>query len=657
MEEVPGIPGSLPSLAPYPTSEIQSSLFPEEWQGCLDAWIFCLEFRLRLSPEHFSFFKLSQDACGLPFLLTYLQNLASQNAKEQSRHGGNERDAKLRRLSLLLLRRLLLSTRTPLECPPARLFEVLSKTSIVYPKSLTWRDTLKQAWKRSSPELVAACESCKSNLVRRLTMMSPLDLKHAIALTRTLPECSLVFMTGSDYLEALMDAHSDLQKLTTEHAFLCLRNLMLNEASNPSLLLDHLYTLKSYADKSLSADTSQPTLLSSLVVSTQFLRDLDLHLPTLQRTRGQQLLEALRTYREQTLQLHPPPSISRKNDRKGKGKAGASGDEMHVHKASQVSQIHELFPDLSNYYILRLLDYFSDDVEAVTAGLLEPDSLPSDLKEQALAAETNEALKSEPDVALKAISTPLPRRKNVFDDDEFDNLRISSGKILMGQKDILTDRIPTLDEHARNKAAIMSALAAFDADDDERDDTYDVADVGGNVDDTVDTDSRNTNEELLYRAWSDQPALFARNSKTRVSQPRQQLKQSTGMTDEQIEGWAIMLRRDENMQSRLKQRYHASASFTGNQNAVMSTKWQQRQSDSDDNGSDDQGGRKMGLSQIRGGRHFGGRGGGNTAGPANALSTQAARKRKDQGRGRGGPNHNRREGRAKKVGRGMAGPI
>jgi activating signal cointegrator complex subunit 2 len=47
-----------------------------------------------------------------------------------------------------------------------------------------------------------------------------------------------------------------------------------------------------------------------------------------------------------------------------------------------------------------------------------------------------------------------------------------------------------------NKAAILSALAAFGSDDDERDDTYDVADVGGTPDSAA--PGNNAEEDKKY---------------------------------------------------------------------------------------------------------------------------------------------------------------
>ena len=49
---------------------------------------------------------------------------------------------------------------------------------------------------------------------------------------------------------------------------------------------------------------------------------------------------------------------------------------------------------------------------------------------------------------------------------------------------------------------------------------------------------------MLEQAYIRDPKLFDRDGQTRRSKARADLKAQTGMTDEQIEGWRIMLERD-----------------------------------------------------------------------------------------------------------------
>lgn len=695
MDEVPGIPGSLPPLAQFPAQSIISHILPEEWQACLDAWIFAAEFRLRLLPDHFRHLKLSSNACGMPFLLSYYRRWECLSKSDSAHKPRDPKELKLHRQCFLLTRRLLTETDLPYDCSYKDLFTLIANASLALGINVSWRETLKVAWKRSKDQITAAIETCKGSLIRELPrdLTGPvddklLDLRRVTALAKAMSETGEYLMTGSDYLDSLASGHRtslstlgghqvlELSRTLTENLYVCLRSLMISDPPHTSLLLDHLYSLKEAADRMTKANREHQTILSSLVCSTSFLRHLEVFVSTQRQSRGKVLVESLYKYRDQTKHLHQPAVERRSKVHKGKGKAALDGD-VHIHQASNISQIHELFPELSSAYVLRLLDHFSDDIEAVTAALLEPDSLPAHLQDRSGDAGTQLYLNgSTKDLKPRDSISNIPQRRNVFDGDDFDNLRISPSKIHMGRKDATIETAKNPNEHAKAKAAIMAALAAFNSDDDERDDTYDVGDVGGTVDTSADIDSQpraqkasaateDTYEELLFGAWRNTPEIFARDSKTRLSQLRQRLKQETGMTDEQIEGWAVILGRDKALLNRLEKKYSLAFAFGGQQHKLAGTKWSGSRSGTateDDDSGDDRavqggsGNRGRGGPLGRGARGFGRGRSGSTSGPSSDPATQAARRRKEQGRGRAGANHNRREGRARKIGRGMAGP-
>ena len=672
MDEVPGLSKPIPPLALYPATQLNVSLPSAEWESCLDSWLFSLEFRLRLSDDDFSKFKLSQDTSGVEFLLSFFR--AQVDADEMATKSQKER--LLFKRAYLLLRRLLLATKVPMEYGNNRLLLLLELASVTFASVADWKTTLKVAWTSNSKQLTQAIEDWKKGMMRNLTLQLEHgsfveDLRRMNALVKVSAEIGLVIMTGSDYLETLMEAYEQAQsqnagllRVLTEHIFYCLRSLTADGSSHGSLLLDHLYFMKSDAEQKAMVKPTQPTLCSSLVCSTTFLRHLAADTSISSGNRGQGLLDFFTGYQQSTKHLHPPMAPRRRKIAKGKGKANPR-EEMHFHKASQVSQVHNLFPDMPNHYILRLLDHFNDDTEAVVAALLEPGSLPAELRDP---GPEDEALVDiagpAHDLAPRTTPPLLPQRRNVFDGDDFDKLQISSDRLHKGRKVVTVSQFETEDDHSQRKAAIISALAAFDSDDDERDDTYDVADVGGTVDSTLDTDDRrnpepNPHEQILFRAWSDNHDFFARDTKTRISKVRQGLKRDTGMSDEQIEGWAIILKKDPNLQRRLERKYAAAQSFRGDQNVLNSTRWQgdntPEDSEEGEGGSD---GRRIGQAQIRGNRVWGRGGrGSSTGGPSGDAATQAARRRKEQGRGRGGASHGRREGRARKMGRGMAGAV
>ena len=492
-------------------------------------------------------------------------------------------------------------------------------------------------------------------------------------------------MAGSDYLDSLIISYhgqpvgrealdSELRKKAlTENLFVCLMSLMTSPNPSESLLLDDLHLLKAHAEA--ETNPNKPTLLSSLVCSTRFLRHLEVFLASASNSRGDSVLRFLRSYKTKMSYLHPVPEVSRRREGKGKAQSDHVVNEMHIHKAAQVSQIHELFPDTPTSYVLLLLDHFSNDIEAVTAALLEPESLPAEIRDaQRYAGDAEKQREVYPALVPRSTPSPKPTRRNVFDDDDFDKLRISRSQIHVGRKEHDHTETSNPSDKAAKKAAIIAALAVFDSDDDERDDTYDVADVGGAVDNTMDTDRRprvqkpkdheelDVIEQTLFKCWKNNPELFARDSKTRMSLSRQQLKTETGMGDEQIEGWALMLSRDDAAARKLEQRYAELASFGGQQRALEVPKWSASRSgiatkedtDTDVDGRDrsGRGGASSRNRPFRGVLGFG-RGRGSPSGPSEDRSTQHARKRKEQGKGRGGANHNRREGRARKLGRGF----
>lgn len=678
----------IPTLPVYPGQSFIAKLHPQEWQSCLNLWIYSIEYRLRLSSEAFSSLNTSDDSSGYPFLLSYLKSVSEDGHNVESQSGGL--DAKLRKYCHLLLRRLFLQSSLLHDVPAARLYEILALGSTTFRRLPKWPETLRLSMKNAPKEVTAAYEAGLHAVEQDLSSIDPLSpstfsgMRKTFNLITAAPEAGVTFMTGTDYLDTLTQCYdgamvkppaAKVARFVTEHAYICLRSLIKEPFSKMSMLLDHLYGLKAAADASSKTTPDQPTLLSSLVCLTTLLRHLEIGLGKTPNARGQKMLASLQGYREMTLHLHPQTATPKATKWKGKSKTGPDAD-MHVHKASQISQIHDLFPDLPTPYVLRLLDHFSDNLELVIGALLEPESLPPNLKHPTEKDQTAPEVEfSVADLAPRSTPPLPPQRKSVFDNDDFDNLRISPAMLHRGRKDKLSGMLNSQDEHSKRKAAIMTALAAFDSDDDERDDTYDVADVGGTVDDTLDTDERRRHpqgephEEKLFSAWKDSKELFARDSKTRLSQHRQELKANTGWTDEQIEGWGLMLNRDPAREIKLRQKYLYVASFGGKQKPIGRTRWtaggsgtatEEEDSDMDPNttGGPNRGtgdAQRIGIAGIRGARTFGTGRGGSVAGTASAASTQAARKRKEQGRGRGGPSHNRRDGRAKKMGRGMAG--
>ncbi|KAL9616163.1 MAG: hypothetical protein Q9160_008943 [Pyrenula sp. 1 TL-2023] len=681
----------LPPLASYPPPNVQAALPPAEWQACLDAWIFGVELRLRLASESFREVAGSIDAAGINFLESYITQATL--SRDSARVASTSNGAVLRRLCLLLAKRVATEHALQKICFPNGSFRFFSGLCKAYHGSALLTGICEPTWRNNVfgirddvSEAKAAAVSCLTPGKKIPNNMEQADLlRRLTALTEYIPEVGAILMTGSDFLDSLDATYRCNQELgstemvvskrLTAVLYRSLSALTVMDPPQSSLLMDQVFSLKALHDGYLQKHPKSRTLLSDLLCTTLFVVHLQSFLATSSQKRGNSLLESLRLIKAEQMPLFPRhPRPMARHRRKGKARATTDTfDEIHVHSLTLASQVQELFPDLQTEYILRLLLHFQDDVEAVTAALLEPESLPSSLQKPLAEDFTpKNGAESVPEVAAAPASI-VGERRNVFDDDEFSNLRISSSQLNFGKKDQSRAQQLSTSERSAQKAAILSALAKFDSDSDERDDTYDVADVGGTVDSSlpgtddaearpVEKEQRDKIEEFLYRAWKSDTSLFARETKTRLSQPRTSLKRETGWTDEQIEGWAIILQRDKQKVSSLERKYGLGGSRdeSMNQTQVKRTAW--RASDAaEDEGSEADGDIPGPSNLSRGGGRGRGRGArvraeGNAAGSADDYATQVARRRKEQGKGgRGGGNHNRRGGRARKMARGFGG--
>ena len=678
MDAGTGVVEGAPLLATYPDCHIRNSLPPEEWQACLEVWLLSLEYRLRLKDDQLSRLLRIPAKGDLNFLKSYF--VTPQGTQLTPVLSASE--SQLHKWTYLLLRRFVLNTHLITDGGPQFIVDYIIAACPAFHKFGDWPKLLASVSEKFPKQFAAGFDIWKAqwpkdSSTRGKEVPAVEGLRTMNMMLRVYVDSGVKLMAGSDYLEAVIDVYqrllrypnqSVLRQTIIEHLFLCLRSLMSDKTRHPSLLLDQLYILRADTDKLGQRKVENKTLLSGLICTTSFLRHLSGDMAVMDTKRGRDMVDALLAYREQTKQLFPAPTMRTSKVDKGKGKAKANDqEEMHIHQAAQVSQIHELFPDLSDEYIMRILDHSGNDVETATASLLEPSSLPASLQDPNAAPEPS-APQQQPHPKL---SQPQhTQRQSKFDNDDFSRLAISSAQLHKGRRKLTISDPVQPDEKNRSKAAILAALSAFDTDDDERDDTYDVTDVGGSIDQSVDTDNRpkagqNPHEEVLYRAWKGNTTAFARDSKTRMSPHRQDLKRQTGMGDEQIEGWAIMLARDLALQRRLEQKYAAASTFRGNQLNVEATSWRQSRSgessidESEDQRQDtgDESGPGEASAAAVGARGRGRGRGGVFGGSGRGSGQQSGSERgRGRGRGRGGrANHNRREGRAKKMGRGMAG--
>lgn len=687
----------LPPLAPVPPSAVRATLAQTEWEACIDAWVMLLGARVD-SPEKTFQDVVAQDGSVVLFLCSFYDQLVA--AGETGLHLG-PKGRTLRKLCFLLTRRILLDAATPAE----RLLEwkFLGAICCCYPSSTALKRLLSDAWEKHNEAIAASIDRAKGSVIKQLSNRKTADapnvhteIRLLTILASALPACGQVLMAGSDYLDTLSDAYQvqsreGLRRVLVANVYVGLTALVKGPKPNLSSLLDQLFSLKSGAGVGTPKAKREPTLLSDLVCSSDLLVRLERYLLDHPQKRGQDLVSSLRGYQSESRAFHHRYQKQKKKVDKGKAHVPdvpGGAEELHAHKMSLVTQIQDLFPDLGSGYIVRLLDYYNDNTETVVAQLLDS-TLPPELQ----TLDQTEDLHAPRSVAhpdLLAPRSPPPEipdlepadytRKNVFDNDVDIAELVRSGddksrkQLHFGRAnpditadDVLADR----NQHATNKAAIISALATFDSDDDERDDTYDVGDVGGTIDTvpaSTDADAeqqqrRTNSDELdmsLLRTYKSNPGLFARDAATRRSQPRAALKGETGMTDEAIEGWAVMLTRDPKRLAKLESKLTLSAgdpSGTLNQPDLPSTSYRKPGPDAEDSGEDD----AQSGSSFRGGRGRGGGGGGGRGrgrgrgrgggGKGGEQNPGASRQKKEENKA-SQANHNRRQQRAKKIARG-----
>ncbi|KAI4752480.1 hypothetical protein E4T52_15285 [Aureobasidium sp. EXF-3400] len=631
---------SLPSLASYPPAQVRKDLGPQEWEACLDAWLSLSAFYLRLGKSEFETAARNEQSL-VPFLTSYYQ----VSAQERQQYGQSQgKEHTLRKTCFILTHRILLTTPTP----PAPLlkWEFLSDFSHVYMKTQSLDLLLQKLWRSRHSDLDRSLQNFLSTTIKQLESSKPdaaePSVKRIVPLLFSSHEAGAVVLTSSELVDAMSAAYPrsspELHKSLVSVLYYGLLSLTKGDKPNYSLLFDHLYGLKT------QAGNSEVLILADLVTNTSLLSKLRTTITGKNAERAQGLANTLSSL------LSPSIARPKKSRKVNKGKGKATADEFG----------HGAISNLGSGFVARLLNEYHDDPEQVIAHLLD-DSLPDHLlsldRTEELSypkadAQETEQMRIE---HLAPRSTPPPERRNVFDDDEFDRLEVDASRLHLGRKNAKLTADALLEDRsaAPAKSAILSALAAFDSDDDERDDTYDEADVGGYVDaarpdgeESRDTDLGNQgeNEEVLFRAWRMDKGVFERSSDVRRSPARAALKSETGMQDEAIEGWAVMLGRDPRRLKRLEARFSA---FSGAQPGLERTAYRDSEATEDsDNGTDGRGGRG-GRGRGRGGRGRGrgGRGGGNPAGPPSEGNTQAARQRKEA---RGS---NRREGRARKMAR------
>lgn len=645
------------AFAPYPPQSIRLSVAPEEWSACLDAWLSLATMALRLPAPKFQAV-LSNDKSGLRFFLISYAQQASEAEQGALRQPRDSKAAALHKSTFLLWHRSLSSKQIP---PELINWRSLSHFARSYTSVVSLPKLLDSVWNNHSTTIESQLQIVKKDLVKQLdagdiSTWQPI-LQDLSPLLLSCPLAGNFLAIGTDLVDSLAQSFTGTitKTLRTLSIFTYLLLLSLVKISKPNytVLQEHLYTLK--VNAKLHESQNKPSLLAAIVSETPFLEQIQKMSSsesTDESLKGKQVLP--RSNIAAGLQEFLKPRQARKNQ---KSKASNSSsthavlDDAHFHRMSKVLSIQEVLPDLGSAFVTKVLREYHDDQETALNHLLS-DSLPlhltnADHSEQLIGGDGVTVEDMEARDIMVPRSTPPPTiRRSAFDGDELDTLTVSASRLHMGKarQDQTADDL--LASGNANKAAILSALELFDADDDERDDTYDETDVGGTVDNTVDTDDRdgmNNAVRILYQTWKTNPQVFGRDAATRSAAQRQNLKRDTKWTDEQIEGWTSMLEREPRRKVALERQF--GENWQGQQKELVKTSWTAADEETDSDGARPYTGRGRGRGGFRGGA-----GRGNAAGPPSESSTQRARRHKEVR----GAKHGGKNARAKKVARGMA---
>ncbi|KAL1892380.1 hypothetical protein Sste5346_007118 [Sporothrix stenoceras] len=701
---------ALPPFALFPDSAAwRQQIGPTDWALYLSSWRALAAAYLALPDAAFAAALANDEQTGVSsFLVSLARALVEAGpaalAPYFSTNSGSEGDAAaaLKKSAFLLTARAL---RLPKPPPPALLsWEHLSDVSRVYGRRRTGH-VLAKLPPASVGVAEASLSALKKYLIKNMEEGSAgkgdvraveSRLLRVNYLISAWPAAGALLLTGSDYLDGLAACfvimNPPLRRAIVTNLYVSLIGLTEPPTPRYSLLSDLLYALRAAAEEHKKGPLRpSDSLVAELVSVTPLLQQIQqrAEAPSSSGSTGAgtstnrilPILKDLAKFKKPGSGLHLPPGRLKRKLDKGKaaapapapvavpsssaaGAASSTPPTLHPHKLSQIAVVQDLFPDLGSAFVAKLLDEYNDDTEQVVACLLE-DNLPPHLVGLDRTENLGHVALSDappPDnqhTSMAPHATPPlpPSQRNIFDNDELDSLSLETSKLHFGKSkakttadDLLADRSSS---KAPNKAAIWSALAAFDSDDDERDDTYDAVDVGGTVDNSVPAgsgaaeDLHAANEQTLYAAYMATPdaSVFQRDAFTRRSQERAKLREETGMTDEALEGWAMMLARNPQQRRRLELQ---SSAFGGEQTQLERTSWRAGEDDEED-GAPSRGGFR---GRGRGGPpRGGGRGRGNVAGPTGDKDTQQARNRKEANKG-SRANHNRRDQRAKKMARG-----
>lgn len=331
-------------LALYPSLDARRALPNSQWSAILSSWTAALSFYLQLPDSRFSA-ALSEASSLVTFLRSYVFYASKESPDEDGR---------------LLWKKVFLTVHRALSISPAPeaflTHDFLFPLAGIYYRVPAFRELL------GRPKMQEPLAALKTSFIPQIKKggLAKLDEVNAVYLFSVSPAAAAVFLAGDDFADAMVAAGG-----TEKEARIYGRALLSACKENWSVVIDGLYALVSTAERNTNG--LEACMVRSLVEMGVVER-----LILVAESSGEKRVAAA------VGRMNKFSTVRRKKKSrrdKGKGKAAEMGfaGEEEADIMSKVDVIKELFPDIADAAIKRVLQAHSGDIEAVTQAILEND--------------------------------------------------------------------------------------------------------------------------------------------------------------------------------------------------------------------------------------------------------------------------------------------
>ncbi|KAK6497710.1 hypothetical protein TWF481_012113 [Arthrobotrys musiformis] len=596
------------SIPPYKS---RSKLAPPTVDRCLTHWASALH-TLRHLPDAPFAQQITPTSSFTKFLLSYISNddLSRNDTDDwvypSSSSSGSSQEAEAiatkakyinRSIRLCLKRAINLGVKIQDILPESDLSKYIKLGALFFVEGGS-KPLLRSIWNQDSQILITATKeylTSISGVLRSLASSGggrgddsvvPL-LQEFCYFIMAVPEVSFEVLAEETVFEDLAAAYFSLSSSGRKDAvapvleeirrlqFTIIMASTQTETKRYSTVIDFIFNFIAGAD----TDVPRNSYITAIISQTPLLDRLTVIDAEGYTNRWSTILAKLQNFDSQS------PSSSKRISKLPRKKAKSRNNTQSINPEDTAHKLHELsqlFPHTPTSTLEAALTSTNHNLESATLLLLDNPPEPTE-------------------------PTPKPQ------EGEEDLTTLPPSRLYLGKRNLtgtadnlLKDRLS-----GPSKSQILSALQAFDSDDDERDDTYDQDDVGA-VDPTTgpEPESSNNNppptseERGLYTALVHNPTIFSRDAVTRRSQERKTLRETTGMSDEAIEGWKIMLDRDPKRLRQLEIKFSRD-SEPGEQSTLQRTAYRKGDSDEEAEGSGNNNNARRGGHRGRGRGRFG----------------------------------------------------